>query len=110
MDRRMTITQKIIDQLIKDQKNICINCGRDLYGGMCCHHAIYGRDIRFSRWLDMVENLIALCPHCHRSNHGRLTNIEQRKKFWKWKIEAGYDMVSWERSIPFVIHDRFEDA
>jgi 5-methylcytosine-specific restriction endonuclease McrA len=76
---------------------------------MDLHHAVYSRDVHFSKWLDTAENLVALCPKCHR-NHGRLTNIEGRKKFWKLKIEQGYKMAEWEQSIPLLIHDRFEEG
>ena len=104
------ITQSTITRLIKDQRGTCCNCGLDLYTtGFEIHHCCYSRDIRFAKWLDLPENLIALCPKCHRRNHGWLTNIERRKKFWKLKIEQGYDMISWERSIPFVIHDIFTE-
>jgi 5-methylcytosine-specific restriction endonuclease McrA len=104
----MTITQPTIDRLLKDQKGLCPLCGRDLYQGYHVHHAIYTRQAKFSKWLDSIQNLVLLCPRCHQ-NHGRLSNIEGRKRFFKLKIEQGYEMVEWERSIPFVVHDRFDN-
>lgn len=103
------ITDAVITRLLRDQKGACWNCGRDLYGGYHVHHAVLTRDIRFAKWLDMIENLLLICPRCHQ-NHGRLSNIETRKKAWKFKCETGYDMKGWMDSIPMLIKDRFEEA
>jgi 5-methylcytosine-specific restriction endonuclease McrA len=101
----MAISQATIDRLLKDQHGACCNCGRDLYQGMEIHHAIYSRDTHFSKYLDQIENLVALCPKCHR-NHGKLSNIEGRKKFWKMKVEHGYLMDEWHDSIPMLVKDQ----
>lgn len=100
------ISQSIIDRLYREQHGICQFCCRPI-PPFECHHAIYTRDKRFSKWLDSPENLILLCKNCHSNNHGRLTNFETRKKVYKYKIEKGYLMAEWEVSIPFVIHDNF---
>jgi len=106
----MTISQSIIDRLLKDQSGCCWKCGNDLYRtGFEVHHAVYTRDVRFSKWLDQIENLLLICPRCH-SNHGILGNIETRRKAFKWKVEHGYLMKEWEMSIPFVVHDIFEEV
>lgn len=102
------IHQSVIDQLIRDQHGLCLNCGRDLMNkGFHCHHAIYGRDVRFNKYLDMAENLVLLCEKCH-AFHGRLTNLNARKRYWKWKVEHGYLMSEWNDSIPMKVKDRFE--
>jgi len=102
------ITQSTIDTLLKDQKGACWKCGRDLYGGYHVHHAVMGREIRFAKWLDMIENLLLICPRCH-SNHGALSNLNTRRAAWKWKVEHGYDMKAWQESIPMKIRDIFEE-
>jgi hypothetical protein len=56
----------------------------------------------------MPENLLLICPRCH-ANHGQLSNIETRKKAWKFKVEHGYDMSKWQESIPMLIKDRLEE-
>lgn len=105
------ISQSAIDQVLKEQGNMCWKCGGDLCNfGYELHHCVYTRDIRFAKYLDLPHNLVALCPHCHRKNHGRLTNITSRQKFYKYKLEKGYDMKAWVDSIPMLIHDRFEEA
>lgn len=73
------------------------------------HHAIYTRDTRFSKWLDMPENLLLVCPRCH-ANHGALSKFETRKKAWKFKVERGYDMQKWQDSIPMIVKDIFHEA
>ena len=99
------ITQKIIDQLFKEQKGNCPICGRAL-NKFHVHHAIYTRDIRFQKWLDMPENLQLICERCH-ANHGKLSNFYARKKAWKVKIELGYDMKGWLEGIPMKIKEQF---
>ena len=103
------ITQTVIDQLIKDQRGLCYICGRDLRRvGMQAHHAVYGREVRFAKYLDTIFNLVLLCPKCH-NEHGRLSNIETRKKVWAWKVAKGYDMKAWADKLPMLIKDRFEE-
>jgi 5-methylcytosine-specific restriction endonuclease McrA len=105
----MTITQSTIDRLMKEQKGVCCNCGRDLYNtGYHVHHCCYTRDVRFSKWLDQIFNLELICPKCH-ANHGRLSNLSARQKAWKRKIEMGYEMQKWADSIPMLVKDRFEN-
>jgi rubrerythrin len=99
------ITQATIDRLYKEQKGVCPICGRAL-DQFHVHHAVFTRDVRFQKWLDMAENLQLICPRCH-ANHGRLSNFYARKKAWKAKVELGYDMEKWLESIPMIFKDRF---
>lgn len=99
------ITQSTIDALLKDQRDHCWKCwcGIPPYH---VHHAIYTKDIRFKKWLDMENNLILLCPKCH-ANHGALSNIETRREVWEWKKKHGYEMDKWHESIPLLVKDIF---
>ena len=102
------ITDAVISRLLRDQSSMCWKCGRDLYQtGFHKHHCCYTRDIRFSRWLDVGENTLLVCPRCDQ-NHGILSNIETRKKAWKFKIEHGWDMVKWHNEIPYKVKDNFD--
>ena len=101
------IPQPLIDRLLKDQHGCCWKCGRGL-PPYETHHAVYTRDVRFQKWLDQIQNLLLICPKCH-SNHGSLSNLNTRRAAFKWKCEHGYEMQEWEMSIPFVVHDRFEE-
>jgi len=101
------ITDAVISRLLRDQSGMCWKCGRDLYGGYECHHAVYSRDVRFQKYLDMAENLILLCKDCH-FHHGQLLNIYTRRKVWQWKKEHGYLMDAWHWSIPMLIRDRLD--
>ena len=102
----MTITQSIIDRLLRDQKGMCWKCGRPIQA-FEVHHSIYSRDVRFNKYLDMAENLILLCNQCH-FHHGRLLNIYTRRKVWKWKVEHGYLMQEWHDKIPMLVKDKLE--
>ena len=73
---------------------------------MHAHHAVYTRDINFSKWLDRAENIFLICPECEK-DHGYLTCWFRRLCAWSDKLDDGYDMESWEQSIPMLIHDKF---
>ena len=103
----MSITQPLIDRLLKDQRGACWKCGRDLYKGYHVHHACITRDKRFAKYLDQAENLLLICPRCH-SNHGNLSNIKTRRQVWQWKKAHGYDMDKWQEDMNMKITDKFE--
>jgi len=105
------ITQAVIDRLLRDQSGCCWKCGRDLYGGYHVHHGIYPKSHtnfkKFIKWLSMIQNLFLVCPKCDHE-HGYLSGYEMRRKGWADKIRWGYDMDSWNESIPMIEHDRFD--
>lgn len=103
--QRMTIAASTIQRLLKEQRNACWNCGRPLKDWHV-HHAVYGREKKFSKWLDMAENLFLVCRECH-SRHGYLSCYFARCCAWTDKVNMGYDMEGWEKSIPMLIHDNF---
>ena len=76
---------------------------------MQIHHAIYTRDVKFAKYLDMSENLVILCSLCHTNNHGEMSSWFMRCHWWTMKIELGYPMEEWHESIPMVIKDNFLD-
>lgn len=100
----MTITPATINQLLKDQHNRCATCWRTIPPHQV-HHAVYTRDKRIKE-LDSIENLQLLCPDCH-SNHGYLSSWFGRCMAWTKKIDAGYDMNTWNTELPMLIKDRF---
>jgi len=100
----MTITPATITRLLKEQHNTCANCWKSI-PPYHVHHAVYTRDKRI-KGLDDIENLQLLCPDCH-SNHGYLSSWFGRCMAWTKKIDAGYDMDKWEKSLPMLIHDQF---
>ena len=100
------ITQSVIDRLYREQKGVCQFCHRPI-PPYHVHHAIYTRDKRFSKFLDMPENLVLTCPACH-AQHGKLSNLFTRLWLWSEKIDRGYDMESWHNSIPMRVKDRFD--
>jgi hypothetical protein len=106
----MAITQKTVDKLYKEQRGCCAFCHRPFTGNnpQQVHHAIYGREKQFSRWLDKPENLILLCQKCHEQ-HGDMSNWSMRRLWWNYKIELGYNMREWHTEIPMKVKDRFED-
>lgn len=99
------IADATIQRLLKEQHNACWNCGRPLKKYEV-HHAIYGRDKKFSKWLDMPENLFLVCPECH-SKHGYLSCYFARCCAWTDKINAGYDMEGWHAELPMKVKDNF---
>ncbi len=99
------ITQSIIDRLYCEQKGTCQFCHRPI-PPYHVHHAVYSRDKRFSKFLDMPENLVLTCPACH-AQHGMLSNMFTRMRVWSDKIDLGYSMQEWHDSIPMLIKDRF---
>ncbi len=107
----MTITQATIDRLMKEQDGKCACCGRPFDntqdGTPRAHHAVYTDNKKFSKWLDMPENLALVREDCHR-RHGYLSNWVFRCYMWSDKIDQGYDMESWHDSIdPAMVRDRF---
>jgi len=100
------ITQSVIDRLYREQKGTCQFCHRSI-PPYHCHHAVYGRDKRFSKFLDMPENLVLTCPACH-VQHGMLSNLFMRSCIWNEKIDRGYDMKKWHDSIPMRAKDHFD--
>lgn len=107
----MTITQRVIDQLYNEQRGDCAVCHRLFTHAnpMQCHHAVYTRNVNFAKWLDMPENLVALCHECHTTLHGHLTGWKMRCKFYALKVRQGYDMDAWNESIPMIEHDIFTE-
>jgi hypothetical protein len=99
------IDQSIIDRLYREQHGKCQFCWRPI-PPFHIHHAIYTRDKRFSKWLDMPANLVLTCPACH-AQHGILSNIFMRMCVWSDKIDHGYDMEKWHTDIPMLIKDQF---
>jgi len=71
------------------------------------HHAVYGREKKFAKWLDRPENLVILCKRCHE-NHGDMSNFFMRCYWWTYKIELGYDMKTWHAELPMIIKDHFD--
>lgn len=102
----MTIARRVIDQLYTEQGGVCAICNRKI-SDFHIHHAIYTRNKKFSKYLDVAENLVALCHKCH-ANHGWLSKFETRKKAWKFKVEQGYDMKAWHDSIPMIVKDKLD--
>jgi len=107
----MAITQKTVDKLYKEQRGCCAFCHRPFTGNnpQQVHHAIYGREKQFSRWLDKPENLILLCQKCHEQ-HGDMSNWSMRRLWWNYKIELGYNMREWHTEMPMKVKDRFDDV
>lgn len=107
----MAITQKTVDKLYKEQRGCCAFCHRPFTDSnpQQVHHAIYGREKQFSRWLDKPENLILLCQKCHEQ-HGDMSNWSMRRLWWNYKIELGYNMREWHTEIPMKVKDRFDDV
>jgi len=105
------ITDKTINKLYDEQDGCCAWCGRKFtsMNPMHVHHAIYARKKRFANWLDMPENLVALCSRCHLDNHGFMTSWRMRRHWWWYKIRLGYKMDEWSESIPMIIKDNFYD-
>jgi len=101
----MSIDQSVIDRLYREQKGTCQFCHRPI-PPYHVHHAVYSRDKRFSKFLDMPENLVLTCPACH-AQHGKLSNIFMRCCVWSWKIDHNYDMKKWHENIPMFIKDNF---
>jgi len=103
------ITQETIDKLNAEQRGCCAFCHRPFTGNnpQQVHHAIYGREKQFSRWLDKPENLILLCQKCHEQ-HGDMSNWSMRRLWWNYKIELGYNMREWHTEIPMKVKDRFD--
>jgi len=100
------ISQSIIDRLYREQHGICQFCCRPI-PPYHVHHAIYTRDKRFSKWLDMPENLVLTCTTCH-AQHGNLSNLFMRCCVWSWKIDHNYEMQKWHDSIPMRVKDHFD--
>ena len=99
----MTIKQSTIDRLLKEQKNQCWVCTRSFHQAPYhVHHAVIPKGQtnyqKYKKWLDMPENLILVCRHCHL-NHGHLTNREYRDMIWTKKVNMGYDMKEWLESM-----------
>lgn len=101
----MTIPPSTIDRLLKEQHNACWNCGRPLTK-YHAHHAVYGREKKFAKWLDMPHNLFLVCPDCH-SRHGYLSCYFARCCAWTDKVNMGYDMEGWHAEIPMKVKDNF---
>ena len=99
------INASTIDRLFKDQHGHCAHCWRPVPPHQV-HHAIYGREKRFAKWLDMPQNLQLICPTCH-AKHGYLSSWFARCCAWTDKVNAGYDMEGWHADIPMLIHDQF---
>ena len=106
--------RKVREQVFKEQKGKCAKCPRTFasHDDMHGHHAIYGRDVKFSKWLDRAENIVLLCGDCHEWIHHKNGNSEFiRDCFWTDKIDLGYDMETWDKNIcrndgqPMLIHD-----
>ena len=112
----MSITQATINKLYKEQRGGCALCGRLFthQNPAQCHHAIYGREKQFAKFLDMSENLVLLCADCH-SGHGDMSNWFMRCHWWTWKKELGYPMEEWHESIvnkrgeQMIVKDNFLD-
>jgi hypothetical protein len=99
------IDSSTIERLLKEQHSHCARCWRAI-PPFQVHHAVYGREKRFQKYLDMPENLQLLCPTCH-AKHGYLLSWFARCAVWTDKINAGYDMEKWHAEIPMLIHDQF---
>lgn len=103
----MTISQSIIDRLLREQGNKCATCWRMIYtrDDYHVHHAVIPKGQtnykKYKKYLDQAENLILVCWICH-SDHGHLTNSFRRDIIWSRKIEQGYDMQGWYDSIPML--------
>lgn len=101
----MSISQSLIDRLLKEQKNKCAACWRTI-PDFHVHHAIYTRNKNMP-FLDCAENLQLLCPTCHLEKHGYLSSWFGRCMAWTAKIEGGYEMEKWNDGLPMLIKDTF---
>ena len=99
------IDPSTIQRLLKEQHGHCARCWHTIPPYQV-HHAIYTRDKRFAKWLDMPNNLQLLCPICH-AKHGYLSSWYARCAAWTDKINAGYDMEGWHAEIPMKVKDNF---
>lgn len=97
----MTITQKTVDVLYKEQRGGCALCGRlfTRENPMQVHHAVYTRNVNFAKLLDMPQNLALICLQCHTTLHGHLTGWTRRSIFYQDKIAKGYDMRTWNNAL-----------
>lgn len=101
------ITPSTRERVFHEQKGKCARCWRTFqsHEDLHAHHAVYTKDKRIKE-LDMAENIVLVCPKCH-SDHGYLSSWFARCQAWSEKIDLGYDMVAWEKSLPMLIHDEF---
>ena len=58
------LPKRLAEEVIRRDENICQKCGK--YGGQL-HHIVFGCTGR--RKIHKLENLITLCPACHREAH-----------------------------------------
>jgi hypothetical protein len=92
--------------IIEKEYPVCYRCqsGKLLE----IHHGVYADKKRFSKWLDMPENLIRLCHSCNgEEGKGIVQSWFYRTCIYSHKLELGYKMDEWLSSIPMKSPDRF---
>jgi 5-methylcytosine-specific restriction endonuclease McrA len=99
------ISSDTVRRIQKDYP-LCFRCGNGV--GLQVHHAIYKRNAKFAKWLDMEQNLVMLCADCNAgSGKGYVQSWFFRCLAWSDKLEKGYDMIAWNDSIPQKVKDHF---
>jgi hypothetical protein len=99
------ISQSTVDRIRKENPN-CFRCGSN--NNLEVHHGVYADKKRFSKWLDMAENLVFLCHECNGGKHkGYVQSWFFRCMVFSWKLECGYDMDTWLDSIGMKSPDHF---
>lgn len=56
--------------------------------------------------MDMRENIALVCPECD-TQHGKMTGFEKRNELFSQKIDLGYDMFGWLKSMNMIIQENF---
>lgn len=100
---------EIRERVFRDQAGKCAMCPRvhQSHETMHAHHAIYTKQKGLEKWLDSEENIELMCNDCHSKRHGYLSGWFGRCMAWTKKIDAGYDMLAWNESLPMRIKDAF---
>jgi putative heme degradation protein len=93
-------------QEVMTETPVCFFCGERK--STDAHHGVITAEKKFSKWLNVMENLVGSCHQCNIYDKGHLENYNTRKTVYEYKVSLGYNMAAWIAGLPFKVKERFE--
>lgn len=98
------IPQKVKDAVYKRDKEHCINCGRYAYRSWACAHWVN----RAQGGLGIEENILTLCPECHRRYDEGSERAQLKERFRRY-LSKCYGKEITEKAVTYNKWGIFDD-
>ena len=85
--QRRNFPKATVREVLEEQGALCMECGSFLAKGFHQHHRD-GDHTNISK-----DNLVILCPRCHRAKAGETSNLQQYRKVQKQAMEQFDEII-----------------